>query len=70
MVCWEEQACQRELPQVQAADNSGQDGCRYGGSTNSRRYQRALSGQQPLPDLIIIDGGKGQLNAALVFWKN
>ena len=28
-------------------------------------YQRALSGQQPLPDLIIIDGGKGQLNAAL-----
>ncbi|MGA1646395.1 MAG: excinuclease ABC subunit UvrC, partial [bacterium] len=31
----------------------------------TRRYQRALSGQQPLPDLIIIDGGKGQLNAAL-----
>ena len=30
----------------------------------TRRYQRVLSGQQPLPDLIIIDE-KGQLNAAL-----
>lgn len=30
-----------------------------------RRYRRLLDEQQPLPDLIIIDGGKGQLNAAL-----
>ncbi|MCU0450383.1 MAG: excinuclease ABC subunit UvrC [Bernardetiaceae bacterium] len=29
-----------------------------------RRYRRLLDEQQPLPDLIIIDGGKGQLSAA------
>jgi len=30
-----------------------------------RRYKRQLSENKPLPDLIIIDGGKGQLNAAV-----
>jgi len=30
----------------------------------SRRYTRLLNENQPLPDLIIIDGGKGQLSAA------
>ena len=30
----------------------------------SRRYQRLLSEQKPFADLIIIDGGRGQLNAA------
>ena len=30
----------------------------------SRRYSRILDEQQPLPDLIIVDGGKGQLSAA------
>lgn len=29
-----------------------------------RRYQRLLNEEKPLPDLILIDGGKGQLNAA------
>ena len=29
-----------------------------------RRYTRQIAENQPLPDLIIIDGGKGQLNAA------
>ncbi len=29
-----------------------------------RRYKRQLDEYKPLPDLIIIDGGKGQLNAA------
>ena len=31
----------------------------------SRRYQRLLNEQKPFADLIIIDGGRGQLNAAL-----
>ncbi|MEO6188266.1 MAG: excinuclease ABC subunit UvrC [Ginsengibacter sp.] len=31
----------------------------------SRRYSRLLKDDQPLPQLIIIDGGKGQLNAAV-----
>lgn len=30
-----------------------------------RRYKRLLEEKEPLPDLIVIDGGKGQLNAAL-----
>jgi len=30
-----------------------------------RRYTRLITEKQQLPDLIIIDGGKGQLNAAL-----
>lgn len=30
-----------------------------------RRYKRALDENQPLPQLIVIDGGKGQLSAAL-----
>lgn len=29
-----------------------------------RRYSRLIQKKQPLPDLILIDGGKGQLNAA------
>src|SRR5665213_2120826 len=31
----------------------------------SRRYKRLLRDESPLPQLIIIDGGKGQLNAAV-----
>jgi len=31
----------------------------------SRRFKRALEEKQELPDLIILDGGKGQLNIAL-----
>jgi excinuclease ABC subunit C len=30
----------------------------------NRRYTRLLEEQQPLPDLIVVDGGKGQLSAA------
>ncbi len=30
----------------------------------TRRYRRAISEAQPLPDLILIDGGKGQVNMA------
>ena len=31
----------------------------------SRRYGGLLAGKKPLPDLIIVDGGRGQLSAAL-----
>ena len=30
-----------------------------------RRYKRLLNEEKPLPQLIVVDGGKGQLNAAL-----
>ncbi len=35
-----------------------------------RRYKRLLNEQQPLPQLIIIDGGKGQLSAAMESVRN
>ena len=35
-----------------------------------RRYKRALSQELPMPDLILIDGGKGQLNRALQIFHN
>ena len=31
----------------------------------ARRYSRLVNEGKPLPDLILIDGGKGQLSAAL-----
>lgn len=31
----------------------------------TRRYRRVIEEQQPLPDLIIVDGGKGQLSSAV-----
>ncbi|RAJ03904.1 excinuclease ABC subunit C [Chitinophaga skermanii] len=35
-----------------------------------RRYSRLLAEQQPLPQLVIIDGGKGQLGAAMESIRN
>ncbi|ALX48240.1 excinuclease ABC subunit UvrC [Lentibacillus amyloliquefaciens] len=35
-----------------------------------RRYTRLLKEEQPLPDLIIVDGGKGQMSAALEVLEN
>jgi len=35
-----------------------------------RRYTRVLKEHLPLPDLIIVDGGKGQMNAALDVLEN
>ncbi|NLJ06868.1 MAG: excinuclease ABC subunit C [Sphingobacteriales bacterium] len=35
----------------------------------ARRYRRVLEEQLPLPDLIVIDGGKGQLNSAVKVLK-
>ncbi|MFC4767510.1 excinuclease ABC subunit UvrC [Effusibacillus consociatus] len=35
-----------------------------------RRFVRALKEKQPLPDLIVIDGGKGQIGAALDVLQN
>jgi excinuclease ABC subunit C len=34
-----------------------------------RRYKRQLEEEQPLPQLIIIDGGKGQLSSAMISLK-
>jgi excinuclease ABC subunit C len=36
----------------------------------TRRFRRALEDGTPLPDLVLVDGGKGQLNAALMALKD
>ncbi len=44
---------------------SGRDDFAMIGEVIKRRYFRLLEENSPLPDLILIDGGKGQLNAAI-----
>jgi len=44
---------------------AGQDDFAMIGEVVRRRYRRLLDEGKPLPDLIIVDGGRGQLNAAL-----
>jgi excinuclease ABC subunit C len=43
----------------------GNDDYRSMAETVSRYFRRALEEENPLPDLVVIDGGKGQLSAAL-----
>lgn len=43
----------------------GADDFRSMAEAVDRRYRRLLEESKPLPDLILIDGGRGQLNAAL-----
>ena len=43
----------------------GSDDFRSMAEAVDRRYRRVLSEEKSLPDLILIDGGRGQLNAAL-----
>jgi excinuclease ABC subunit C len=47
----------------------GADDFRSMAEAVDRRYRRLLADGKPLPDMILIDGGRGQLNAALAALK-
>ena len=47
----------------------GSDDFRSMAEAVDRRYRRVLAEAKPLPDMILIDGGRGQLNAALAALK-
>ncbi len=48
---------------------AGSDDFAMIGEAVRRRYRRALAEKHPLPDFILIDGGKGQLNRAVQVLK-
>jgi excinuclease ABC subunit C len=65
MVVWEDNRAQKsDYRKYKIRSVRGADDFRSMFEVLTRRYRRAVSGEQPLPDLILIDGGKGQVNMA------
>ena len=65
MVAWEDNRPHKEAyRKFKIREVAGPDDFRSMEEVLTRRYKRAINGEQPLPDLILIDGGKGQVNAA------
>ncbi|AFI31241.1 UvrABC system protein C [Borrelia crocidurae str. Achema] len=54
---------------INSLNNGEIDDCKAMKEVISRRYSKLLNEQLKLPDLILIDGGKGQLNAAYSILK-
>jgi excinuclease ABC subunit C len=65
MVVWENNAARKEeYRKFKIRSVRGPDDFQAMFEVLTRRYRRAVTGEQPLPDLILIDGGKGQVNLA------
>ncbi len=65
MVVWEDnRALKNDYRKFKIRSVQGADDFRAMFEVLTRRYRRAVTGEQPLPDLILIDGGKGQVNMA------
>ena len=65
MVVFENSAAKKsEYRRFKIRTVQGPDDCAMMKEAVGRRYRRLLQEAQALPDLILIDGGKGQLNAA------
>ena len=66
MVCWKgNRLCKEKYRKFKLKNVEGPDDFASMTEVLTRHYRRSVSGESPLPDLILIDGGKGQLNAAL-----
>ncbi|MEE8395088.1 MAG: excinuclease ABC subunit UvrC [bacterium] len=66
MVVWEDNhPYKQDYRKYKIRSVSGPDDFRAMHEVLTRRYRRSADGEQPLPDLILIDGGKGQVNIAL-----
>lgn len=71
MVVWEaNQPKKGEYRKYKLRSLSGPDDFQAMFEVLTRRYRRAVDGEQPLPDLILIDGGKGQVNVAQLALDN
>ena len=65
MVCWKQnRPCKEGYRKYRIRSVSDGDDFASMEEVLARRYKRVASGEMPLPDLILIDGGKGQVNAA------
>jgi excinuclease ABC subunit C len=65
-VIWEAGRLQRrQYRSFNIKDQEGVDDYAAISEAVSRRYRRLRDEQRPLPDLVLIDGGVGQLNAAM-----
>jgi len=65
MVCWKNNsASNKDYRKYKIKSISGPDDFASMKEVLSRRYKRALAEGEKLPDLILIDGGKGQINIA------
>lgn len=66
MVCFKEgKASKKDYRHYNIKTVEGPDDFASMNEIVSRRYGRLLREEQPLPDLVIVDGGKGQLSAAV-----
>ncbi len=66
MVSWKDNKPDKEnYRKFRIKNVAGQDDYLSMKEVLTRRYLRSVSGEKPLPDLILIDGGKGQLSIAI-----
>ncbi len=70
LVCFKDaKPYKKEYRRFKIRTVQGADDFAMMGEAVSRRYKRILDEKKPLPDLVLIDGGKGQLNRAISVLK-
>jgi len=71
MVCFKDaKPAKSEYRKFKIRTVKGSDDFAMMGEAVGRRYRRVLEEKKPIPDLILVDGGKGQLNRAVKVLSN